>query len=498
MAIPLKMADEAVFARLKETLIKADYTEASIIEYSKGDNLAFEPFEDERVPPDQNAAELLIGLFLRLGEGTESQFRQVLGDQAWDDFSSVGLVSNVGDDRIQAQVRLRPMYGVYAVSDKWSGEQRMADDVVFPPDTPHTLRYLAFVPQDSCDTFLEACGGSGIAAVLARKNYAKQAWSFDIAPRSTFFADFNGRLNGLPIETGTGDTYEPAAGMMFDRIAVHPPYVPVLRHTYLYHDGGADGEQITRKHIEDLHKVLKPGGWFFCRCLATDRVGEPFEQRVRSWLGEHSNEFDIGLHVFTTTDPVKFLSMGLVLKTSNTEDLPAWDKQFAAMKLKRFVSAAFVIQRHDSPREPFTFRRDKGAGSGPQHFQWLMKLETLLAKNGPATILNTRLKVGEMMLQRRHVVDEGKWALEKQLLETLQPYPLTWEADSIAVYLLPKLSEPQTGMQLFRALEAEGAFRGGGTPDLFALGLGQLIRGGFIHMEGHEPPPWKDEEISDH
>jgi len=492
------MAEDAVFERVRSTLLNSGFTDQGVIDYSKGENLAFEPLENGVVPEEQTPVELLVAMFLRIGTATEAQFRKVMGDAAWDDFNALGLINHLGDGKIKAHVRIRPMFGVYAASDLWEGDSRLADDVVFPPDTPHTLRYLAFVPQNSCETFLEACGGSGIAAVLAQKNYAQKAWSFDIAPRSTFFADFNGRLNGIRIGTGTGDTYEPAQGMMFDRIAVHPPYVPVLRHTYLYHDGGADGEQITRKHIEDLPKILKPGGWFFCRCLGTDRIDETFEQRIRRWLGPHSNEFDIGLHVFTTTDPVKFLSMNLVLKTSTTEDLPAWDKQFAAMKLKRFVSSAFIIQRHKSPREPFTFRRDKGEGSGPQHFQWLMKIQTLCAEGGADIILNTKLKVGEMMLQRRHITEDGKWLLEKQLLEIVQPYPLTWEADSLAVYLLPKLSQPKTGMELWNELQAEGAFGGKGTPQLFASGLGQLICGGFVHMEGHEPPPWEEVEISDH
>ena len=54
--------------------------------------------------------------------------------------------------------------------------------------------------------------------------------------------------------------YAPAGERQFDRIVVHPPYVPVLRPKYIYHDGGDDGEQIVRRAVTEMFPYLAPGG----------------------------------------------------------------------------------------------------------------------------------------------------------------------------------------------------------------------------------------------
>ena len=80
---------------------------------------------------------------------------------------------------------------------------------------------------------------------------------------------------------------------MFDVIAAHPPYVPAEETELVFRDGGADGEQITRRIVAGLADHLNPGGLFYLECMLTDRAGEPIEQRVRRMLGPLEEEFDV-------------------------------------------------------------------------------------------------------------------------------------------------------------------------------------------------------------
>ena len=45
--------------------------------------------------------------------------------------------------------------------------------------------FLDVMPNEPCDSFLELCSGTGIAALVAARDFAKHAWATDIADRST-------------------------------------------------------------------------------------------------------------------------------------------------------------------------------------------------------------------------------------------------------------------------------------------------------------------------
>src|SRR5207245_1035784 len=158
--------------------------------------------------------------------------------------------------------------GLYIVSDRSRPEEGVEgqppEDFVYPAIVPNTELLLELAPCQPCDAFLDLCSGTAIAALVAAKSGARQAWAFDITGRSTHFAEFNRRLNGIANMTpATGDLYEPAGDLTFDRIVAHPPYVPVYRPQLIFDSGGHDGEQIVRRIIEGLPRYLRPGGRFY-------------------------------------------------------------------------------------------------------------------------------------------------------------------------------------------------------------------------------------------
>ncbi|MCZ2151208.1 MAG: methyltransferase [Bryobacterales bacterium] len=500
MAIPVRTAAKEVFERVRTLFQNSEFNEQTAEQRAVDKDFPFPPFPESKVPEDSDAAGVLMGMFLRAGVVSGELLEARLGAQAAGDLRELGLIEPVNGNSYKPTVRIRPMYGLYVLSDLWDATAgpnppNLADDVVFPPDIPNTLTYLSYVPLDPCERFLEGCGGSGVVALMMANQGAKHAWSFDITERSTAFAGFSARLNGLDNFTaGRGDTYEPAGDRQFDRIAVHPPYVPVLKHTWIYHAGGNDGEQITRKHVQDLHKVLAPGGRFYCRCLGSDRQDSPFEKRIREWLGEHSDEFDVAIHVIRVLEPITYVMAALMRGRAKAEEIPEWGRLFESLKIFHFLASVVVIQRRAEERPVFTVRRKAGPFSGPRELEWLMHWETERAKGCEDIILQSKLRPGKTTLQLTHGIHEGKWALAEQKLEVAHPYPNTWEVDPLGAYLIPKLTGAASGAEVFDGLIKEGVIGGNLDPRRFARTLGELVSGGFVVVDKHEPPVQKERE----
>lgn len=494
--IPLRQASDEVFARTRDLFVRSQFNEDAVEAQRSGTHSLFNVFPDGCVPAGSSAADTLIGLFLRAGKAPKFQLSDTLGSQGFEDLLELGLLTPADDeDWYRASMRIRPMYGFWVVSDLWDvtadSNAGLPDDVVFPPDNANTLSYLSYLPLKPCERFLEACGGSGAAALVAAQRYAKKAYSFDITERSTVCANFSARLSGLDdFEARCGDTFEPAAGLQFDRIAAHPPYVPVLRHTWIYQAGGPDGEHITRKHIEDLPKVLAPGGRFYCRCLGTDRLNEPFEQRVRGFLGTDADQYDIFLQVQRVLDPMTNVMQAVLQKRMTLEDLPLWEKQMEALKIQSFLALWLVIQRHDSPRVPVTVRRTRGKYTGPAELDWLLTWETARATGqAEQAILMNPLTAAPAAHLVRNEIHEGEWRLASQKLRVEFPYECEWDVDHMAVFLLPRCNGQITGLQLLRSFVQEGLIRPDADPRRFASVLAELVSGGFLRVAGFEPAP---------
>jgi SAM-dependent methyltransferase len=491
--IPLRIASGEVFARTRDLFVRSAFHEDSVEARTTGTDAVFTAYPDGCVPADADAAELLIGLFLRAGAASKYQLTDRLGSQGFEDLLELGLLQPAEEDAYRATMRIRPMYGLHVVSDLWDvtagPNQGLPDDVVFPPDIANTLSYLSYLPLTPCENFLEACGGAGAAALVAAQRYAKKAYSFDITERSTVCAAFSAKLNGLPdFEARCGDTFEPAAGQQFDRIAAHPPYGPVLRHTWIYQAGGPDGEHITRKHVEDLPKVLAPGGRFYCRALGTDRLNEPFEHRVRTWLGEHSDQFDVTILVLRVMDPMTSVMQAILRRRMTVEDLPAWENQMQALKILRFLPMWLVIQRHHEARVPFTVRRMRSKYTGPSELDWLLTWETARAKGqAEQAILMNPLTAAPVTHRVRNEIHEGQWQVASQQLRSEFPFECEWDVDAMAVFLLPRCDGKVTGLQLLRALIQEGSIRPDADPRRFASVLAELVSGGFLRVGGFEP-----------
>jgi methylase of polypeptide subunit release factors len=381
-----------------------------------------------------------------------------------------------------------PLRGVWVASDRPSlmdGQSSPPpDDFVFPAITPNTELFLDLTPLDSCDALLDLCAGSGAAALIGARCGARAAWSCDLTERSTHFAEFNRRLNGLErqVTVSCGDLYEAARGQTFDRIVAHPPYVAVYRHQFTFDSGGRDGEQIVRGTIAGLPRHLRPGGRFYSLTMGTDRR-QPFEQRVRQWLGAASGEFDVALVTRSSRRPLDYTAEMAIREGGTAEEIRAWREALRDQGVEAFVYGFLAIQRRDGPRPVFTLRRKAGPETSRSEHTWLLDWETRLASEGAEVLLAARPRAStRARLETAHRLTAEGWAPESFRLEVEHPFDMEVRAGAWAAYLLAAADGERTGAQILEALKADGVLAAEVAPADFAGTLAMMVSGGFLAL----------------
>lgn len=326
----------------------------------------------------EQAVDALI-LLLMDGEYVAGEtLQRLLPAGAMGHMEALGLVARdpVRNEMWFAGCTMFATRGMVLASDRVSSLDRAplppAADVVYPAAIENTVTFMATLPETPCDALLDVGTGSGIAA-LDGARYARHAWGTDIAARSVQFAEFNRRLNGIQNATMLeGDLFAPVEGLTFDRIVTHPPYVPARKNTMIFRDGGEDGEQILRRIVEGVPQFLRPGGRFCTMVTAADCEGQPFEDRLRLWLGAAQGEFDLVLAAYTLTGPKDLAANSFLGQHTAVEDILYRHEIWARRKVQFLFHGSVLIRRHETARPAITSRVLKGEGFTPRHVEWLL------------------------------------------------------------------------------------------------------------------------------
>jgi SAM-dependent methyltransferase len=342
------------------------------------------------------------------------------------------------------------------------------------------------MPDSPCESLLDLCAGSGVAALKAAKGFARQAVAADIADRSVLVAEFNRRLNDLAnVENVQGDLYAPVAGRQFDRIVVHPPYVPVLRPKYIYHDGGDDGEQIIRRAVTEMPPYLAPGGLFYLMAMVSDRADEPFEDRVRKWLGEAGNEMDVALFPMHSLEPNDFASRAVLSNPTPLEDYRAFQVLFRRYRIRQLVYIVLLIQRRAENRAVFTIRRQAKLESEPQALTSAVTWETSLRRDGGVrSLLDAKVRANEdARLNVPHSLGTEGWAPAGYVLSVSTPFSMEARTEPWAAHLLAFSDGTRTVRENLELMLQQEILPQGVPPEEFAQAVSVLISGGFLRLE---------------
>ncbi|MGB7232732.1 MAG: class I SAM-dependent methyltransferase, partial [Candidatus Acidiferrum sp.] len=434
---------------------------------------------------------LLVGESLPIGEA-----RALFPDAVWEamEFTGVIVADPADANRCIASVALYPIRDLYLASDRWNNPDHsprpMFPDIVYPALTKSAKQFLNYMSFEPCESFLELCAGTAPAALLASRT-AKNVWATDIAERSLEFAKFNAALNGISnVNFALGDLFQPVDGQMFDRIAAHPPYVPVLKPAEIFYGGGEVGEEITKRIIAGLPDRLKPGGRFYCRTLGTVRPNQSFETRIREWLGEKQAEFDVAVFVLQDLEPRQFALEETLNKNGGREEYAQWEKLFTRNDVRQLLLGVVVIQRTSEPRPVFTMRRTMGSGTTAATLDRAMRWEAEMQKEDAFEKLlrSTPVATPGIEIIVRHVLRDGEIAPENFTLSIETPFATDCKVQPWMAMLLPRCDGKTTVAEMFEAAKTNGWIVPETPAEEFCRLLATLISGGFLQTEGFRLP----------
>jgi methylase of polypeptide subunit release factors len=483
---PFIMGSPPQFARLRDWLTAVGYTEPALCAIAKISSLGKLPQWDvsrAAFASPVDAQSLLVHLFLDARPIPWDTVRAVLRPDELSVLTDLGLLqpSVANPANCVGTVALFPTEDLFVASDRLTAMETIGAgvpaDLVYTPLTIETRRFVALMPRLRCADYLEMCAGTGIAALLAAKHFAGHAYSADITERSTRFARFNAALNDLLNFTAVqGDLYAPVAGKMFDVITAHPPYVPAESTEMVFRDGGADGEQITRRIIAGLPEHLKPGGLFYLDCAMTDRAADLIEERMRRMLGPDEDEFDVVVYRSGVIDAKVYQAEELAAGRTTPDAFARQKEFFKRAGIERLVGIHALIQRRLFPRPVVTRHHTLGDGTRAEDLLWFVRYTSATVEWGADEVrrlLDSPLRaLPDMEVRVRSRLENGSWKPVATMIGTARPFAVETQCPPWFPGLVARCDGRTTAREHLRRLRAEGSVPSATSDDDFA----QLIR----------------------
>ncbi|MGA2113702.1 MAG: methyltransferase [Bryobacteraceae bacterium] len=383
-------------------------------------------------------------------------------------------------------VALVPVPGALTASDRVcapDGSQfGRAPDGVYPAFFANTLTFVERLPETRCETMLELGTGTGFAAIRSAP-WVSHIWATDVAARSVRFSAFNAGLAGLGnVSVLEGDMYAPVEGMTFDRIAIHPPYMPSPDNKFICRDGGEDGEQIFRRAVEGLPSFLRPNGRFYSVLMASDRRGETLEQRIRKWLGPDEAGFDVVI----VTDERNAVEDALAKASAeNQRDAPFWRSIWERNQTESLLYGSVLIHRHSGERAKANVRAQAGVGFNWRHLDGLLDWEIRVRQPGAEQMLlecRPRIAAGcELQVSYRLV--DGRLTPYEALFEVTGALRTRFKSPLWLVEAIFGCDGKASWRDRYTALVAEGRIPPQAPAAEFARMLVALVSGGALVVE---------------
>jgi len=365
--VPLRFGSYDDYARVVKAFTGADFTEATVCRTLALGNMSDLNSEHAKntdlgsTPPE---LALFIRLFLFFETVSCLEIELLLDCETIAAFLNLDILRPNDEDASEyyTSVFLYPVAGFYVASDRPvdpDGIVREREDWVLPAIYEGTLNFLRMLITSPSDEALDLCSGTGIGALVLSRT-AGHVTAVDISPRAGHYARFNKELNNQRnIEVREGDLYDAIEDRTFDRIIAHPPYVPSIRNQNIFKDGGETGEFFVRSIIEGLPEHLRAGGTYYSLSFNIDTQNTSFEERVRQWLGDAQQNFDI---IFACSDvrPVEKVIENIIERENITspDDMSRFRQAFEKIEATQFVYGVLVIRRRkpEEQRNPMTLR----------------------------------------------------------------------------------------------------------------------------------------------
>jgi methylase of polypeptide subunit release factors len=502
---PFVMGTPEQFARLRAWFADVGYTEPELLAKGKVDSLAkLKALEFNRAelsrPTDPQS--LLVLLFVDGSRLPWHTVRSIFSPGEMALLTDLGLLQPAVSDPqcCVAPIALYPDENLFVASDRLSGMETIGKgtpaDLVFSPLTRETRQFIRLMPRTPCDAYLEMCAGTGIAALLAAKQFARHATAADITERSTRFARFNAALNALDnFSAVQGDLYAPVADQTFDMISAHPPYVPAQETQMVFRDGGADGEQITRRILGGLAEHLRPGGLFYLDCVVTDRAGEKIEERLRRMLGPDEDEFDVIVVRHGETPAKEFVSSRLTEGRMSPEAAVRQAEFFKRGGIERLVGITGLMQRRTSARAVVTRQHASTGHATADDILWLMRYHSTVVSWGREEtdrLLDSRIRaLPGMELHTKSVLQGDAWVQQSTAIGTNTPFGASAPCPPWFPSLLVRCDGQRTAREHLAWLREQGLLPMSTSDSDFAVLLRELADVPFLELDAFPLPARK-------
>jgi methylase of polypeptide subunit release factors len=310
--IPVRIGSTEEFARVRSFLISVGFDERSVLAALKISSVSQIPTATLTTTDHGSVSAALLAVIdlLVLGNATAADdLQSSCGQDGLAALVALGLIRNAHEfpplqvfpaGSVVCPVWVYPIDGMFIASDRMTdlanGSAGTITELVFPGHDFGTLQMLRLLPRSTKGEALDVCGGSGIGALYLARN-GMLATATDLTHRSAHFAEFNARLNAIPMESLQGNLYTPVAGRRFDVICTHPPWLPSTGDAVAFRDGGDTGEEVTQRAFSGLPHHLRPGGTAIVVSLGRDDQDAHYEHRVRRWLGDAGQDCDVILGI---------------------------------------------------------------------------------------------------------------------------------------------------------------------------------------------------------
>ena len=481
--VPVRIGTEQEFERVAEVLQQASYDEETICRTLRLKNMSDTGWlrDDEDISPQLR---LLIRLFFYSTTAPRAEVEQVFNRATIDLFLSLGLlgIGEFGADRYYGCCWLYPVAGFFIASDRYSMPDgsafRPPPDIAFPAIYKGSLQFLNLLPQGVTGEVLDVCAGVGIGALVLSQE-ATRVVSTDLSERATQFARFNCALNGREnIEVVRSDLYEAVKGRTFDCVVAHLPWITEVNSGL--HDAYAAGESLCRRLVAGLTESLRPGGICFALTQGRDTNEGKFEERVRTWLKDRADEFDILFacsEVLTSQEILK--SIGRRTRTSGPDAMAKLELEFEQAGLSQMLFGGLFIQRHKvRSREPWTVRRTLSDVTDGADVMSALSLHDWL--NGPDSLSrileSTPQLAPRLKLTSKQVVHQGALVPGEFILETDKPFAARDSFESWVVSVLASFDGQKTVARVFEDAQVDTAIE---REDFVAL-VSQALAAGYL------------------
>jgi hypothetical protein len=178
--------------------------------------------------------------------------------------------------------------------------------------TPASTSLVQLTTRRPVRRALDLGTGCGVQS-LHLSTHADHVVATDVNARALAITAFNAALNDVDLDLRAGSLWEPVTDESFDLITANPPFVispatELRGERLVYRDSGLPGDQVVETIVRGAAHRLTDGGW--CHVVANWAIqdGQPWDDRVGTWLAPDCDALVVQREVL---DPPAYVELWL-------------------------------------------------------------------------------------------------------------------------------------------------------------------------------------------